>query len=137
MNRHDLKSMSAELPWSVDEIVPLATCRPSGLVFPPWPVRGAAFRAADAPAGVPGVMESDRLFVPLQLSLPPMCVFAIGIELPLDVTVQGSHDADARKHRPAERHLGLTEKILEVPNRHRQRLHQSISQGCLTAIRHS
>ncbi len=33
MNRHDLKSMSAELPWSVDEIVPLATCRPSGLVF--------------------------------------------------------------------------------------------------------
>jgi len=25
-------------------------------------VRGAAFRAADAPAGVPGVMESDRLF---------------------------------------------------------------------------
>jgi hypothetical protein len=30
-----------------------------------------------------------------------MMVFAIRIEHPLDVTVQGSHDADAREHRRA------------------------------------
>jgi hypothetical protein len=34
-----------------------------------------------------------------------MRILAIGIEHPLDVPVQGPHDADARKHRrPAERH---------------------------------
>jgi hypothetical protein len=30
-----------------------------------------------------------------------MMVFAVGIEHPLDVTVQGPHDADAREHRRA------------------------------------
>ena len=30
-----------------------------------------------------------------------MRVFAIGIEHPFDVAVQGSHDADTRKHRRA------------------------------------
>jgi hypothetical protein len=36
-----------------------------------------------------------------QLAASPMMVFARRIEYPLDVTVQGSHDTDAREHRGA------------------------------------
>jgi hypothetical protein len=35
----------------------------------------------------------------LQLALSPMRIFAIGIERPLNVTVQRYHDADASEHR--------------------------------------
>jgi len=39
--------------------------------------------------------------ISLQLALAPMCLFAIGIERPLDMTVQGFHDPDAGHHRGA------------------------------------
>ena len=41
----------------------------------------------------------QRLLVPLELPFPPMCLFAVGIEDALDMTVQRPHDADARHHR--------------------------------------
>lgn len=48
-----------------------------------------------------------RSLVSLQLPLSPMVVFAIGIERPLDVSVQRSYDADAREHcRTAARPIG-------------------------------
>jgi hypothetical protein len=40
-------------------------------------------------------------FVPLQLPLSPMGIFAIRIELAHDMTIQSPHDANARKHRRA------------------------------------
>jgi hypothetical protein len=43
-------------------------------------------------------MPAGFSFGPLQLPLSPMGVFAILIELPNDVTVQRSHDADGRHH---------------------------------------
>jgi hypothetical protein len=46
-------------------------------------------------------MPAGFSFGPLQLPLSPMGVFAILIELPNDVTVQRSHDADVRHHRRA------------------------------------
>ena len=47
------------------------------------------------------VHSQRRSLVPLEFPLPPMCLFAIGIEHPLDVTVQRPHDADPRQHRIA------------------------------------
>jgi hypothetical protein len=44
------------------------------------------------------------LFIPLQLPLAPMGVFAIGIEHALDVAVQCPHDADSRQHRGTASH---------------------------------
>jgi hypothetical protein len=45
--------------------------------------------------------EFARSFIPGQLPLSPMMVLPIGIENALDMPVQRSHDADARKHRRA------------------------------------
>ena len=39
--------------------------------------------------------------VPLELPFSPMGIFALGIEQPLDMTVQRFHDTDARHHRRA------------------------------------
>jgi hypothetical protein len=44
------------------------------------------------------LVGSPTLFLPLQFPLSPVRVFAIGIELPNDVTVQCPQDADARHH---------------------------------------
>jgi len=44
---------------------------------------------------------ADLLSIPRQLAPPSMVVFAIGIENPFDVAIQGRHDADPREHRRA------------------------------------
>jgi hypothetical protein len=41
------------------------------------------------------------LFFSFRLAFAPMCVFAIGIEYPLDMTVQRVHYPDTGKHRVA------------------------------------
>jgi hypothetical protein len=47
----------------------------------------------------------EGLFVSLQLPLSPMGLFPLGIEHPLDMTVQRLHDPDPRHHRrTASRH---------------------------------
>jgi hypothetical protein len=45
-------------------------------------------------AGLWITAPAGRSLIPLQLSLSPMGVLAVGIELPHDVAVQGFHDAD-------------------------------------------
>jgi hypothetical protein len=47
----------------------------------------------------PHSIRFELSLVLLQLALSPMRVFVRSIERPFDVTVQGFHDADARKHR--------------------------------------
>jgi hypothetical protein len=47
------------------------------------------------------------LFVPFQLPLSPMRVFAIRIKYALDVTIQRRHDPNPREHRrPSRRRQG-------------------------------
>src|SRR5258706_7500026 len=93
---------AAHRPWAgpqskANEIVPLATCQPSGFVFRRGRYPGQPSEP-ERTSGAPGVMESDRLFVPLQFPLSPMRIFARRIEHPLDVPVQCPHNADARHH---------------------------------------
>jgi hypothetical protein len=44
-------------------------------------------------------MYCVQSLISLELALSPVCLFAIGIENPLNIAGQGSHDPDPRQHR--------------------------------------
>ena len=51
--------------------------------------------------------------VPLELPFAPVGIFALGIEHPLDMTVQRLHDRDPRQHRrTASRHLSAGDALV-------------------------
>ena len=64
---------------------------------------GSVGRNKSFVAGPPqGLKGGDKLLlIPLQLAPSPMLFIALWIEHALNVAVQRSHDADARKHRRA------------------------------------
>ena len=48
--------------------------------------------------------QFEGSLIALELPLSPVGIFALGIEHPLDMTVQRLHNADARHHRGAATH---------------------------------